>query len=374
MQPKTPFRLACVLASVLPLAACSDDRGGSIGPTSTVGGQMAAAAGTTSTVAGNGGPGVGTSGASGGGSAGRPAVSGTGGTPVAMSGATAAGTGAGGMMAATGGSNAAGAPAAGAPAAGSAGGAPDPNATGCDRACLIDFMKGYTDALIAKDPSKLKVSANLKYTENGVTAKLGDSVWKTAMSLVTDTVLTFADPTEGQVATQFVFTESASVQKIYQVRLKVVAKEITEIESMLVVNGDQFFRPAGMKPEPVFLQMIDPAKRTSREQLKAITELYLGYLEGKKRASEVPFDTTCKRYENGTATANGLSSFNAQSWSFQVTHRILVIDEEAGITWGMFPFQQTATALVVGEAFKIIDGKIMMIQAVMTNMPTKAWD
>jgi hypothetical protein len=52
----------------------------------------------------------------------------------------------------------------------------------------------------------------------------------------------------------------------------------------------------------------------------------------------------------------------------------LVIDEEAGITWGMFPFQQTATALVVGEAFKIIDGKIMMIQAVMTNMPTKAWD
>lgn len=82
----------------------------------------------------------------------------------------------------------------------------------------------------------------------------------------------------------------------------------------------------------------------------------------------------CKRYENGTATANGLSSFNAQSWNFDVTHRILVVDEEAGITWGMFPFQQSASALVVGEAFKIFDGKIMMIQAVMTNMPTRAWD
>ena len=32
------------------------------------------------------------------------------------------------------------------------------------------------------------------------------------------------------------------------------------------------------------------------------------------------------------------------------------------------------SALVVGEAFKIIDSKIMMIQAVMTNMPAKAWD
>ncbi len=235
-------------------------------------------------------------------------------------------------------------------------------------------MTGYIDALMAKDPSKLKVSATLKYTENGVAAKLGDSVWMSATSLVPDTLLVFADPPEGQVASQFVFNESAAVQKIYQVRLKVVTGEITEIESMVVVRGDQFFRPAGMKPEPVFLQMVDPAQRMSREELIAITELYLEYLEGDKRASEVPFDMSCKRYENGTVTATGLSSFNAQSWNFDVTHRILVVDEEAGITWGMFPFQQSATALVVGEAFKIIDGKIMMIQAVMTNMPTMAWD
>jgi hypothetical protein len=73
-------------------------------------------------------------------------------------------------------------------------------------------------------------------------------------------------------------------------------------------------------------------------------------------------------------TASGLSSFNSQSWGFQVTRRILVIDEEAQITWGQFPFTQSATTLVVGEAFKIIDGKIMMIQAVMANQPAKVWD
>jgi len=39
----------------------------------------------------------------------------------------------------------------------------------------------------------------------------------------------------------------------------------------------------------------------------------------------------------------------------------------------MFPFMQSASPLVVGEAFKIIDGKIMMIQAVMGYIPVKEW-
>jgi hypothetical protein len=137
-------------------------------------------------------------------------------------------------------------------------------------------------------------------------------------------------------------------------------------------NG--FFDPSNLKPQPVFLQMPDPAKRMSRDEMMATQELYLDYLEGKKQGSEVPFDTNCARYENGVATANGLNAFNLQSWSFMVTRRVLIIDEEAGITWGMFPFQQSDSALVVGEAFKMMGGKIMMIQAVMANMPSKAWD
>jgi hypothetical protein len=73
-------------------------------------------------------------------------------------------------------------------------------------------------------------------------------------------------------------------------------------------------------------------------------------------------------------TDTGTGGSSAQSWSFMVTRRVLIIDEEAGITWGMFPFQQSDSALVVGEAFKMMDGKIMMIQAVMAYIPAKAWD
>ena len=238
-------------------------------------------------------------------------------------------------------------------------------------------MSKYFDALVAHDHAMLPVAATLKYTDNGAAAKLGEGLWTTATALQAGRRLDFADPQEGQVASQ-VGLDEGSANVIYQVRLKVVNHEITEIESMTVrqrgaANG--FFSPENMKPEPVFLQAIDPAKRMTREQLKTELDLYVDYLEGTKDASGVHFDQNCKRYENGVATASGLAAFEAQSfWSFDVTRRYLVIDEEAGIIWGMLPFSQASTALVVGEAFKMIDGKIMMIQAVMANMPAKAWE
>jgi len=288
-----------------------------------------------------------------------------------------AGTTAGASAPIAAGSNAGSTPTAGVAASAGTGGSAAPTSGDCDRACLIAVMQSYLDALVAKDPSKLKVASTLKYTENGRESKLGETLWKTASSLMPDTRLDFADPQAGQVASHVVVNENGSTPVIYQTRLKVVNHEITEIETMAVrrqgaANG--FFNVERMKPEPVFLQPIDPGKRMTREAMNALTELYLDYLEGKVSGGEVPFDMGCKRYENGQVTASGLSSFERQSWSFNVTRRTLIIDEEAGITWGMYPFTPSATTLVVGEAFKLIDGKIVMIQAVMANQPARAWD
>lgn len=242
--------------------------------------------------------------------------------------------------------------------------------------CLLDIMQQYLDALVAHDPSKLKVSSSLKVTDNGEVTKLGEGLFATGTMVLNDHRLDFADPVTGNVTTHVVINEG-SMGVIYQARLKVVNHEITEIEAMTVhrqgaANG--FFNIENMKPEPVFLQEVPAEKRMSRDELNAITELYLDYLEGKKRGPDVPFDEGCKRYENGQVTADGLGSFNAQSWSFQVTRRTLVIDEEAQITWGMYPFFPSDNTLVVGEAFKIIEGKIMMIQAVMAYQPSKTWE
>jgi hypothetical protein len=373
MANSVRFGVTTVLTLLLS-AACGDDAGAGASSGSAGGAVIAAGTGAKPPTAASAGtsakPPTGASGTGApttGGAAGRNTATPTAGTSTA--GAIAAPTAGTGAVVSAGSGGAA-------PAASGAGAAAAPS-TGCDRACLLAHMQVYVDALLAKDPTKLKVSSSLKYTENGVVSELGDTVWMTAMMAVPDTRLDMADPVLGNVNSMFVFNESNNQPVIYMVRLKVVMDEITEIETMAVrrqgaANG--FFNVMNMKPEPVFLQEIPAEKRMSRDELKAITELYLDYLEGKKRGSEVPFDMGCKRYENGQVTADGLSSFNGQSWSFQVTRRILVIDEEAGITWGMFPFFQTESTLVVGEAFKIIDGKIMMIQAVMANQPAKVWD
>ncbi len=262
----------------------------------------------------------------------------------------------------------------------------DPAAGDCDRACLLDVMESYLSALAANDPSRLNVASSLKYTNNGVTARLGDGLWETASGVDNAKRLDFADPEMGNVASQVVINEGGSSggcdraggNVLYQVRLKVINSLITEIESMTVgennaANG--FFNVNNMAPEPVFNQAIPASQRMTRTELFKVIEPYMDYLEGDRNGSQVAFDNNCKRYENGVVTANGIRAFEAQSfWSFNVTRRYLVIDEEAGIVWGMFPFSQRNSALVVGEAFKVINGKIMMIQAVMAIMPARAWD
>ena len=70
----------------------------------------------------------------------------------------------------------------------------------CDRACLEGIAEQYLDALVAKDPKKLQVASNLKYTENGQRLLLGDSLWNSITGRGTYK-LHIADQTAGQIVT-----------------------------------------------------------------------------------------------------------------------------------------------------------------------------
>src|SRR5262245_64977727 len=54
---------------------------------------------------------------------------------------------------------------------GSRGGGP------CDRVCLEGLAEQYLDAWIARDPKRLPLAPNVKYTENGQRLELGDGSW-----------------------------------------------------------------------------------------------------------------------------------------------------------------------------------------------------
>src|SRR5688572_32191751 len=63
----------------------------------------------------------------------------------------------------------------------------------CDRACLERVMDQYLEAVVAHDPKRLPLSADVKYTENNQVVPVGDGFWKTAQG-VGNYKHYFADP------------------------------------------------------------------------------------------------------------------------------------------------------------------------------------
>ena len=68
----------------------------------------------------------------------------------------------------------------------------------CNRACLEGLMEQYLAALLAHDPKRLPLSADVKYTEQDQVMDVGDGFWKTVTGRGTYNHF-FADPTGGQV-------------------------------------------------------------------------------------------------------------------------------------------------------------------------------
>src|SRR5262252_3280421 len=135
----------------------------------------------------------------------------------------------------------------------------------CDSACLKGFVDGYIDALAQRDPKKVPAADGVKYTENGRVLDLGDGFWHTAGAPLhyRDYLL---DPDTGQAAALTALKEYEGVAQM-AVRLKVVNRKITEIETLVARVGDQrWFAPAGLEHlSDVFAQPVPKAERHTRE-------------------------------------------------------------------------------------------------------------
>ena len=80
----------------------------------------------------------------------------------------------------------------------------------CDRECLRGEVTQYLNALVAHNPGALPVASNLKFTEDTVEMKLGESpLWKNATKL-RPYRLDILDVREGVAASQVIVEESGS--------------------------------------------------------------------------------------------------------------------------------------------------------------------
>jgi hypothetical protein len=192
------------------------------------------------------------------------------------------------------------------------------------------------------------------------------------------------------------------------VRLKVVDRKITEIESLVarkqttsILNTDNL-----TQVRPIFLETIPATDQPSRAEMVSIVGKYFDGIE-QGNGDIVPFDKDCVRIENGIQTCPGspTSPLGALSCGAQLSTKIFtyiqsvsprrfpIVDRERGLVLAAVRFNHPATQQTVdvpgrgkmtmgkysqwpnstqiAELFKIEDHKIKEITAVIVAQPYK---
>jgi hypothetical protein len=282
-------------------------------------------------------------------------------------------------------------------------------AADCDRACLIGITDAYLAAMVAHDPAKAPLSPKARFTENTQSLPVGQgSAWESATG-VRNYKIHIADPDAGQVALYTVI-DGKERPGLLTLRLKVEHKLITEVESVFVGVGLRGFANVDnlTAAAPIWSEVLPPAKRRTRAQMVAIVERYFDTLE-KQYKDHIPFTDDCLRVENGVITAGNpkaqgigamscRENLNQNIWSYISAvspRRYTTVDVERGLVSGMFMFHHGGTkttyvndkgeavpfgeamlkkqAVIISELFKVEDGRIRRIEAVMTgNLPLEA--
>ena len=245
----------------------------------------------------------------------------------------------------------------------------------CDRACLRTMLDQYLNAVIKHDPAAAPLVVGFRQTENAISVRPGNGVWKsvTALGAVQRRYL---DPVSGQAAYYGTMEESGGTA-IVTVRVRVEGRRLTEAEWYLAraddpgLNGPrQPGRPPANLHNPDYLSKNPPPdrvvpvnQRSDRATLVRIVNSYFDAITSRDNSVAMTHPG-CGRVENGSpapagrflppnasatppagqaappANANndcvsGLANFNL---SMVVARRTPVVDEEAQVALGYAVF------------------------------------
>jgi hypothetical protein len=253
-----------------------------------------------------------------------------------------------------------------------------PAAGNCDRECLREFITQYLNAMVEHNPKALATAPNVRFTEDTVTMPLGEGLWKNASKLRTyrqDII----DVREG-VAASHVIVEEAANPVMLALRLKIVNRKITEVETMVTRNKTEgaIFDIESLKTPKAAMNVVPtPAQRLSRAEAVRIAEYYPTGLKvgGTFDAVDAPFAQDAYRLENGVLTAGVGARAGSENIRTQkimahpdVSYRLAAVDEELGIVLFRLDFGNTGSygagnELTTFEAFKVYGGQIHAVEA-----------
>ncbi len=254
-------------------------------------------------------------------------------------------------------------------------------AKSCDRSCLSGLLTDYLQDMFTHNPSALPVTANVRFTENGKTLKLGEGFWQSAsgMGPYRRDILDVPGHT---AATQAVVLGADKQPVLFTVRLKETGGKISQIETMVVPHDKNslIFNPDGYVQGNAQMAVVPPASQID-PRADAI-KIAMKYPEGLKIGSfekvNTPFAPDAYRIENGIHTAGpgckmkGCENIKAQDI---ITHpgvraRFAAYDDHLGIVLLYLDFGQTSRygqgrKLVTFESFKIYGGQIHAVNAIL---------
>jgi hypothetical protein len=280
---------------------------------------------------------------------------------------------------------------------------------GCDRQCLQGAADGYLAAMLAHDPGRISAHGAVRYTENTIALALGQGLWAT-LSALGPYKIYVADPQDGELAYIGTIRENG-IGAILALRLKVVGGRIREAEALVHRNAaDTAELEKRGAPSPLWSEALSAGEHPSREQLEHAADLYfwgLTHNDGNK----VPFAEDCVRVLDGTQdTLNPADrsfmfgslnpsaltcrqNLNNGIWAYihSIHPRRYVVDRERGIALAFVrynhpgnvtiahvpnvgdvkypPFIIRPSSLEAAEFFKIVAGRIHLVQAVTLGVP-----
>jgi len=309
--------------------------------------------------------------------------------------------------------------------------APASAADSCDRTCLEGHIDKVLDALTSRDPRSLYFTADARFTENGQELIIGDGFWNTASARGSYS-LYLADVEAGQAGFIGTMTENG-VPVLLALRLRIEGQLISEIETLITrpalgpMDAPSPIPPAAVMleqrgaPRVTFTQAV--SRPASREDLRASADSYFTSLANNDGRNTPLFTEACLRLENGMATTrdpalpaprslameNYMESMQLDCDEQQLSgvfgfvseirdRRFPLIDRERGVvlTFSFFDHSgrdrvvtlsdgstmpnpvNTPTTLQIAELFKIDNGRIDQIEAVIIDVPygmkSAVWD
>jgi hypothetical protein len=283
--------------------------------------------------------------------------------------------------------------------------APNAVASACDRACLYGFLDEYLDALKMKDPSRLPLAKDFRYSENNVMMDMGDGVWGTVTGLGAYN-LRMADPTNGEVGF-YGLVDETNATSAFALRLKVEDGKISEAETLIRRSeGGPFPSKPNLIDKPVLNEIVPPETRRPRERMIALVDGYFSTLQLNDGVLFTQFDDNCNRVENGLQTTHNpdlmktipvanlscAEQFKLGNYRYDDRvrdRRYFLVDEERGLVMSAAFIDhagrlanfaltdgrviqspvRTPSTLCLLELFKIRDSKIQQIEAIFIGVP-----